>query len=84
MTSVTGSLGQRAEPQNGRKDPPRTNTRRATPARPAAQAAAATRRRTDRRSPADARKASWAMRVAAIGLLALLMIALIVIVLSLL
>jgi hypothetical protein len=50
----------------------------------AAGAAARTRRRADRRLPADHGRRSWAVRVAAIGLLALLMIALIVILASLL
>jgi hypothetical protein len=88
VTSLTGS---RPEPQNGhtteaeqaqpaaaRSDRPR-HGRTSEPA-----AAARTRRRTDSRATADRESASWMLRVAAIGLLALLMLALVVIVLTLL
>jgi predicted nucleic acid-binding Zn-ribbon protein len=76
-TSLTGA---RSGPQNGHtaKPPATARTSRARTARPGD--AASTRRRV----PPEKGQPSWVLRAAAIGLLALLMIALLVIVFSLL
>jgi hypothetical protein len=82
MASLTGS---RAESQNGgaETEPTAQRAERTRPAQ-AGGAAVRTRRRTDRRVPGADDGPSWPLRVAAVGLLALLMVALFVIVLSLL
>ena len=89
MSSLTGS---RPEPQNGQpaepvKDSPPTAARTDRPRVPRtseAGTAARTRRRADRRTVVEKESPSWILRAAAVGLLALLMLALVVIVLSLL
>jgi hypothetical protein len=88
VTSLTGS---RSEPQNGHaaepvKGPPTAarSDRPRVPRTSEAGTAARTRRRSDSRSAVERASPSWILRVAAVGLLALLMLALVVIVLSVL
>jgi ferric-dicitrate binding protein FerR (iron transport regulator) len=88
VTSLTGS---RPEPQNGhateveKAAPAAARADRArAPRTPEPAAAARTRRRADSRAAVERERPSWLLRAAAIGLLALLMLALVVIVLSLL
>jgi len=83
VSSLTGS---RVGPQNGHAEAPRSGAARADRLRSAQGAGAASRtpRRSDPRAAAGRDGPSWILRVAAVGLLALLMIALLVIVFSLL
>jgi len=88
MGSLTGS---RSEPQNGHaaetvKDVPPTAARTDRPRVPRtseAGTAARARRRSDR-TAVETASPSWILRAAAVGLLALLMLALVVILTSLL
>jgi hypothetical protein len=79
VTSLTGSSD---EPQNGHaaksKEPPVA----ARPRTPRSTDAARTRRRSDSRATAERDSPSWVLRAAAVMLLALLMLALVVIVMS--
>ena len=97
ISEWVGSLtGSRDEPQNGHAAEPKPDDVPPTSARSGAaraerirsaqgvSAAARTRRRSDSRAAADRGGPSWILRAAAVGLLALLMIALLVIVFSLL
>jgi hypothetical protein len=97
ISEWVGSLtGSRDEPQNGRAAEPEPADVPPTAARSGAartdrirsaqevSAAARTRRRSDSRAAADRDGPSWLLRGAAVGLLALLMVALLVIVFSLL
>ena len=90
MSSLTGS---RSEPQNGHAaepqavvDGPPTAARTDRPRVPRTTEAgtAARTRRADRRTTVEKESPSWILRAAAVGLLALLMLALVVIVLSVL
>jgi hypothetical protein len=89
VASLTGS---RSEPQNGHAEAMAVKAtpaaaridRSRVPRTSEAGSAARTRRRSERRTPAERESPSWVLRAAAVGLLALLMVALVVIVLSLL